>query len=357
MLYASELTRAREVCNVLTDDAIDDLPDLIAHLLANSVERRFRRNLTRGYCRRQTVTKRVRGRIDILTTEAQLLLSKGEVFCRFEELTIDTPRNRLVRAALERIARIIRSIEVAHQCRSLAAALARAGVNGAKPSRADLAQDQIGRNEAADRNMMALAELAFDLALPTEDPGLTALAAPNREEVWVRHLFEKAILGFAQVELEPLGWSVRGSVPLNWQASSSSEALSVILPRMVTDIVLDEPNHGKRIVIDTKFTSILATGRFGEDTLKSGYLYQMYAYMRSQEGLDPRWDKASGLFLHPAIDRAVYEHAVIQNHLVTFVTVDLSLSPSVIRRQLRKILLGDLRHQASCDARVPNGPP
>lgn len=120
MLYASDLTRIREVCDVLTGDAIDDLPDLIARLLANSVERRFRRNLTRGYRHRQTVSTRVRGRIDVLTTEARLLLSRGEVFCRFEELTIDTPRNRLVRAALERVARIVRDIEVAHQCRSLA---------------------------------------------------------------------------------------------------------------------------------------------------------------------------------------------------------------------------------------------
>jgi hypothetical protein len=39
--------------------------------------------------------------------------------------------------------------------------------------------------------------------LPTEESGPTALVAPDREETWVRRLFEKAVLGFAQVELEP----------------------------------------------------------------------------------------------------------------------------------------------------------
>jgi 5-methylcytosine-specific restriction enzyme subunit McrC len=63
--------------------------------------------------------------------------------------------------------------------------------------------------------MVALAELAFDLALPTEDPGATQLAEPDRDETWVRRLFEKAVLGFARVELEPLGWRVRGSVHLD----------------------------------------------------------------------------------------------------------------------------------------------
>ena len=157
-----------------------------------------------------------------------------------------------------------------------------------RPSRADLATDQIGRNDAADRFMVALARLAFDLALPTEISGSTSFVAPDRDEVWVRLLFEKAVLGFARVELEPLGWSVRGGTPLEWQVSYGSEGLAAILPHMVTDIMLDPPHPGSRVVVDTKFTSILASNRFSEARLKSGYLYQMYAYLRSQEGREPR---------------------------------------------------------------------
>lgn len=166
--------------------------------------------------------------------------------------------------------------------------------------------------------------LAFDLALPTENAGTTALVAPDREEAWVRRLFEKAILGFARVELEPLGWSVRGSIPLEWQFSSASAGLATILPRMVTDIVLDAPNTDRRLVVDTKFTSVLGNSRFGDASLKSGYLYQMYAYLRSQEGRGLRWDTAAGLFLHPMIGALLHEHVVIQNHSITFATVDLS---------------------------------
>jgi 5-methylcytosine-specific restriction enzyme subunit McrC len=284
---------------------------------------------------------RVRGRIDILTTEARALLSRGEVFCRFEDLTIDTPRNRLVRAALDLMARLVRSKELVHRCRSLTSSLARAGVGGVRPSRADLATDQIGRNDAADHFMVALARLAFDLALPTEDSGPTALVAPDREEVWVRRLFEKAVLGFARVELAPLGWSVDGSAPLRWQVSSASQGLAAILPGMVTDIVLDSPHQGRRVVIDTKFSSILGSGRFRDTSLKSAYLYQMYAYLRSQEGRDPRWDGAAGLFLHPAIDGALHEHAVIQNHQITFATVDLAGPAAAIRNELRGLLRGE----------------
>ena len=338
MLYASDLTRVRGAFDAIVEEDITDIPELIARLLTDAVERRLRRNFTRGYCHREKALTRVRGRINILTTESRQLLSKGEVFCRFEELIIDTARNRFVRAALDLMVRLVRDNDLVRRCRALSATLGRGGVGGKRPSRAELASDQIGRNDAADRLMVALARLAFELALPTEDAGATPLVAPDREEAWVRRLFEKAILGFARVDLEPLGWSVRGTIPLEWQVSSASPQLGPILPRMVTDIVIDAPGAARRLVIDTKFTSILGVGRFGDASLKSGYLYQMYAYLRSQEGGDQRWDTSAGLFLHPAVGSQLYEQAMIQRHSIAFATVDLAASAMSIRSELRRVI-------------------
>lgn len=354
MLYASDLTRITGAFDAIVEEDINDIPDLIARLLTRAVEHRLRRNFTRGYRHREQVLTRVRGRIDILPTESRQLLSRGEVYCRFEELTVNTPRNRLVRAALELMARLVRSGELSRQCRALAATLGRTGVAGARPSRAELAADQIGRNDNADRLMVELARLAFDLALPTEDAGPTPLVAPEREQMWVRRVFEKAVLGFARVELEPLGWVVRGGIPMEWQISSASDGLAEILPRMVTDIVIDVPDLDRRLVIDTKFTSVLGAGRFGDASLKSGYLYQMYAYLRSQEGRDRQWDLSSGLFLHPAIGSQVCESALIQGHSIAFATVDLGGSPVAIRNELRRILRTDAWTQSNEGQRAPS---
>jgi 5-methylcytosine-specific restriction enzyme subunit McrC len=337
MLYASELTRFKDRFNALVEADLDDLPELVARLLVQAVEYRLRRNLTQGYQNRRNALPRVRGRIDILRTEAQLLLSKGEVFCRFEDLTIDTPRNRLVRAALDLMGRLVQNEGLLRRCRGVSCSLARLGVSGVRPQRSELALDQICRNDSGDRFMIALAQLAFELALPTEVAGRTAFVTPEREEAWVRRLFEKAVLGFARVELEPVGWSVRGGAPLNWQASFMSAGVKAILPRMVTDIILDSPN-GRRIVVDTKFSSILQSNRFGGASLKSGYLYQMYAYLRSQEGIGLTSHDTAGLFLHPALKEAVYERVMIQGHSITFATVDLGGAAAAVRKELRWIL-------------------
>lgn len=338
MLYASDLTRIRGASNVLIDSDIDDPSELIARLLADAVERRLLRNLSHGYRSRKTVLARVRGRIDLLTTQARQLLLRGEVCCGFDELTIDIPRNRLVRRALDLMARLVRSKKLAQRCRFLAKKFALLGVGATHPSRAELAADQIGRSDASERFMLALAKLAFDLALPTEESGATSFVAPDKEEAWVRRLFEKAVLGFARVELEPHGWSVSGGKPLRWQVSSASEGLAASLPQMVTDIVLDAPDGGGRLVVDTKFTSILTKGRFREASLKSEYLYQMYAYLRSQEGREALWDGAAGMLLHPAVDVSFHEGVVIQGHPIFFATIDLSSRPDAIRNELRNLL-------------------
>lgn len=340
MLYASDLFRTRGIGNVGLEDSPDDLPDLVAEILAHAVEVRQRRRLNLGYRSRDAVINRVRGRIDVLSTERHQLLDRGLVACRFDELTIDTPRNRFVRAALETISRIVQRKDVSHRCRSLASGMKAMGVSGDVPTRAQMSTDRIGRNDADDRLMVAAARLAFALALPTEAAGTNVLNLPEREATWVRRLFEKAVGGFYDVVLQPRGWRVRCGGSLSWQIDQKTSGIDKILPTMRTDVVLDHALSGRRIVIDTKFTSIVTAGWYREETLRSGYVYQIYAYLQSQVGRgDPLADCASGLLLHPSVGDAVDETVVIQGHEIRFATVDLTAPAGEIRSQLLRLCI------------------
>lgn len=345
MLYASDLFRTRGIGNVGLEDNPDDLPDLVAEILARAVEVRQRRRLSLGYQSRDQVINRVRGRIDVLTTERHQLLDRGLVACRFEEFTTDTPRNRFVRAALESVSRVVRRKDIAHRCRALASGMKAMGVSGEAPTRAQMSTDRFGRNDSDDRFMVAAAKLAFDLALPTEASGANVLSLPDREATWVRRLFERAVGGFYDVVLSPQGWRVLCGGTIGWQIEQKSAGIDKILPTMRTDVVLDHPSTGRRIVIDTKFTSILTSGWYREETLRSGYLYQIYAYLRSQVGRgDALADCASGLLLHPAIGETVDESVIIQGHHIRFATVDLTGTSADIRSQLLRFF--DLTHHS-----------
>lgn len=363
LLYASDLLKELKklgTSKVAVEENPDDIAYLVAEILAYSVERRLRRNLGWSYRQREAILSRVRGRINLMYTERHKLLELAKIACRFDEMTVDTIRNRYVRAALEHIAVLLnrdrlnanskkrwrtgekkRWGKLESKCRALARTMLRMGVVGEKPSRNDISTDRFGRNDAGDKAMVAAAHLAFQLSLPTEDLGKDSLPRVYRDELRMWELFEKAATGFYGVVL-PSVWRVnnRGRVR-HWPLSGSDaqkEHIRKILPRMEIDIELDNVEAGRRIIIDTKFTPLLKDGYRRKQSLHSGYIYQIYAYLRSQEGIDELADSASGMLLHPSTGTMINEYAVIQGHKIHFATVDLTATYKEIRRQLLEVV-------------------
>jgi 5-methylcytosine-specific restriction enzyme subunit McrC len=338
LLYASDMAHFFGRFDAEVEES-PEVADLVARLLAHAVEQRLRRNLSRGYvCERADLT-RLRGRIDLVRTYSREMFDRGQVACVFDEHTIDTPRNRLVRAALDAVSGYVHETKLAHRCRTLAGDLGRLGVGGLRPSRAEITTDRIGRHDANDLLMVRLSRMVFDLVLPCEEAGRHALTQFECDQHMVRQLFEKAVGNFYAIELNASdGWRVFQGRRLHWPISASTSGLAAIMPGMKTDIILDNEKTSRRIVIDTKFTDIVTHTEYRDAVLKSGYLYQIYAYLRSQEsGPDPLWDKAGGVLLHPTIDIDVDEVAVIQNHKIRFVTVDLARPSDEILSRLRAL--------------------
>ncbi len=339
LLYASKLFRTLDRGAVSIEDNPDDIPDLVAEMLCYHVEQRLRHNLSFGHHLKEAHLGRVRGRIDLLTTETHQLLARGRVACQFNELTLNTPRNRYVRSALESIAARVRRSDLAHRCRTHALRLKRMGVTGSCPDRRAITNERYGRHDANDRPMVSVAQLAFDLALPTEAAGTMSLGLPSRDDAWLRRLFEQAVAGFYRVVLSPQGWQVKSSKPLFWQRATETQGIDRILPSMVVDMELEHPASDRRVVIDTKFNEAVTRGWHREKTLRSSYLYQIYAYVRSQERENDlvSW-KTSGLLLHPAVGEMWNEAVVIQGHEFRFATVDLAASAKEIRAQLLNVI-------------------
>ena len=351
MLYASDLFRQLDASeNRSVEDNPDDLPDLVAEILSHEVARRLRRNLSYGFRYRHEVLGRVRGRIDLLQTETHQLLQRGMVACRFDELTIDTPRNRYVRSALEMIAKIVRKKELAHRCRSLVGTLRRQGVVGEKPGREDTSVERYGRHDAVDRKMVDAARLAFEMAVPNEKAGSRHLQIPDRDIRWIRRLYEKGTAGFYDVVLPKEEWRVFPGTRIYWPKRARSPRIDQILPTMRTDIVLDNVEDNRRIVIDTKFNSVLSSGWYRNEGIRSGYMYQIYAYLRSQEESGDQLDlNSEGMFLHPSVGETVDEWVVIQDHLIHFKTVDLGADTQTIRTQLLNAIQAKARPVVETD--------
>lgn len=337
-LYAADLARFKDAASVQAE-AARDLPELLARLLVHVVRQRLRRNLSRGYQAKHAVLSRVRGRIDVLTTISAQLLEQGRIACRFEEHTMDTPRNRLVRAALEYLVVMVDAPEVVHECRALSQMLGRLGVSCQKPSRAALVTDQISRNETADLLMVGLATMVFEAVIPSEQTGRTDTAAVDADVHLVRRLFEKAVANALRIQLKPLGWQVHRGRRLSWPVAQQSEGIMEYLPGMQTDIELFHAGQRRKLVIDTKFTQIFTATQYKTEALRSSYLYQLYAYLRTQEAelQSQGIEHSEGMLLHPQFGQPLDAYVDMQGHRMRFKTIDLTSSAEEFEKQLLSI--------------------
>lgn len=333
-LYAADLVQFKD-STLIEAESARNLPELLARLLTRVVQQRLRRNLSRGYQPRHAVLSRVRGRIDVLATASGQLLEQGRVACRFEEHTLDTPRNRLVRAALEHLAQRLNVPEVVHECKALSQLLGRMGVASQKPSRAEIAKDQVSRNETADLLMASLAKMVFEAFIPSEEVGRSHALVADADVHLVRRLFEKAVANALRIQLQPLGWKVLPGRKLSWPVQTVSEGLDTHLPGMKTDIELLHHDRKHKLVIDTKFTHIFTSSQYKDEVLRSGYLYQLYTYLRTQEAstTDHGW-RSEGMLLHPQCGGVVDAYVDMQGHRMRFKTIDLMGTAENFERQL-----------------------
>ncbi|MBD0410929.1 5-methylcytosine-specific restriction endonuclease system specificity protein McrC [Pseudoalteromonas issachenkonii] len=337
MLYASKFRYLIDEYGG-TESIDEDVASLVADVLCSQVEARLKRNLTYGYKHSTRDLNRVRGRINVLETYSQQLLQKGKVSCTFEELSIDTPRNRYICAALKRIAGLVVKKPLKLRCYKLVQSMTERGVSPEFDISYHPKNERFGRHELADRKVLTTAELTFNLALLNESAANNHYASPDKQAEWVRKLFEKAVGGFYDLKLGKT-WSVRPGKRLNWQIDEATDLIEKLMPSMELDILLENRVLGKRIVIDTKFTSITVERRFGGESFKSNYIYQLYTYLRSQElHLDNLSMYSSGVLLHPSIGVDFDEKVTIQGHCLRFFTVDLSKNAESIKARLNYLI-------------------
>lgn len=333
LVYASDLLgqlRTNERDQILAGDRDNDLIDAIAEVLVVEVENRLRRQLTFHYRPRRADLNRVRGRIDHLRTTSRRLFDQGRIACRFDELSVDSPRNRFIAHTLLSAAPVIIRSDLAQRCRAAAFRMHRLGVSAVAPSRAELSTERLGHHDAADRRMLDAAYLLRDMAIPVHEHGPVDLPLLRGDAAAHRKLFEGAVRGFFRHTLSGQGWDVRARI-LRWKPSEEPEPS--FIPVMKTDVTIERPAHKRRIVVETKFTDALVD-RDGKTTIETSYLYQLYAYLASQSGFgDDAADTADGvlLFVKTSNRELFTGEKVIQGHRIRFLSVDLTAAAADIR--------------------------
>lgn len=324
LLYAWDMASWRD----RQKSAVESSPHLLgllARMLAVSTKELLRRQLGRAHTVRSDLIRGIRGRVNFDESLRRMAFQHGTANCTFPELNVDTLKNRIIRATLSRLAgdpRLVHSdhgkeAELRNALRSFVSEMS--AVRLVEITKPDFSRLQLSRNDRDYALPIAICNLVFRLEMPAEGAGDHALTALLRDEVTFHRLFERFVRNFYRFNLRDC--RVSGEA-LSWHDELKNE----LTPSMETDVTIEEkaPPY-RRTIIDTKYSiSTLASTPYGGKKFKSDNLYQIYAYLRTQEHLSERHSNAAGILLYPKTTEEVDSEMRVQGHSIRIATVNLA---------------------------------
>ena len=109
MLAVARDLRIAEGDLAALDTQRNDLLELLVRLFAERLLAAVRRGLPRRYVAREEDLRLLRGKLHVMRQMTHLAIRPGRLACRFDELSEDTPLNRVLKAAVSRLTRLART--------------------------------------------------------------------------------------------------------------------------------------------------------------------------------------------------------------------------------------------------------
>ncbi len=243
-----------------------DLLELLIRLFAARLLAAVRRGLPRRYRTRTEDVRLLRGRLDVTRQLTRLAVRSDVLACRFDELSVDTPLNRVLKAAVSKLTEVTRSSATARRLAELAARLE--FVNDARsPLREPVRLD---RSNTAFHDPYRLARmfLAGDWQSTTSGKasGFALVFAMN-------DLFEAFIGRSVRRAVAP--WQVHLQHSRHYAVQGPAGPLFRLRP----DIVIDTPDGPT--VLDTKWKRLDPADSVL--SIESADIYQMQAYAHAYD--------------------------------------------------------------------------
>ena len=247
-----------------------DLLELLLRLFANRLLTAVRRGMPRRYLTHEEDLALLRGRLDVKRQFTHLAVRPDRLACRYDELSEDTPLNRVLKAAVTRLAGLARFAASARRLSELAARFDFVR-DSSDPLRESVRLD---RTNMAFHDLYRLAKLFLSGDWQSTVGGRSvgfALLFPMDK------LFEAFIGRSLKRALAPR------TVHLQHRRRSAltgtnGEPLFALQP----DVVIEESDD-RPVVLDTKWKRLTPRARDGKTTMgvAQSDIYQMLAYARA----------------------------------------------------------------------------
>lgn len=304
------------------------LPDLFARVLRTGVARLLKRGLDRAYVTTEEELSGVRGRLDVATSLKRATFPRARAWCAFDELSPNTPPNRILRTTLRSLASVAELDGVlGEDLRDLYRRMP--GVQEVRITGQSFRRLTLGSNNRYYGFLLDVCELVHRNLLVDEGTGAVRFRDFTRDDAQMARLFERFLYRF--YEREQRDYSVEAP-HLSWRATGNADAIDY-LPRMRTDVVLRSPQ--RVIVIDAKYYGQTLSEYFGKSSIRSEHLYQLFSYLKHVDG---DVETIAGVLLYPRTTETVSVSVALSDHPIHVSTINLAQAWRGIHADLMRVI-------------------
>lgn len=299
------------------------LEALLASILMKLMRGRVRIGLGRDYVDEEGTLQGIRGRINFADSLKRRTFERGQASCEFESYSANAVRNQIIRTTLARLTQTGQfgpDADSANQLRHGIRRLTRSldGIDLIQLTPDLIHRQQLGRNDSDYRLMLSICALILQRQMPIESAGGHHVPALDRDALILYKVYERFVANFYRIHLH--GWNVSAQKRLEWHEKQANK----YLPSMQPDLVLHERSSSRLIILDTKFTAhSFIDNQWGKQVFDSSHLYQLYAYLKSQEHVSDAHRTGTGILLYPTIHDSFSERIELQDHVMRVESIDL----------------------------------
>ena len=324
LCYAWGRVQERDTRRLAKLGGLSTIQDLLGKVLAGGVSHLFRHGIDRGYIERREDVAGIRGKLAVSETAKRALRERGRAACDFEELSVDTPPNQILRTSLYGLLR--RRVKLHDDVRSDVRSAYRRldGVSRTRLTTNTFGQIQLGGNRRLYQFLLSVCRLLYESSAVDERTGSTAFRDFRQDQAIMWALFEEFVTGFYEREQRVYDVNPGVGRRIHWaEAKAEDDANRARIPVMTADVILESPE--RRIILDTKYYQDALARRHGTGTgkLHSGNLYQLLAYLRNRQATNPGRPMHEGILLYPEVGQPLRADVRLEGFRVQARTVNL----------------------------------
>ena len=326
LTYAFQALRQSNYVNIAVEE-FDNIYDMFAAILEKGIAQQLKRGLHREYGAESEELAAMRGKLNIQGTIRNKIQHKQKLSCEYDELSENNLLNQILKTTMQVLVRQ-KTVKQEQKVVLKKNLVFFDNVDEIEPSQIKWDKIRYQKNNQSYRMLMNVCYLVISGLILSTEKGEVKLATFLDDRA-MHSLYEKFILEYYRYH-HPEYKANPDTIP--WDID---DGIIEFLPAMVTDITLK--HGGRTLIIDAKYYAHTMQSQYDVQSIHSGNLYQVFAYVKNLD--KDNTGNVAGMLLYAKTQEQITPNNKYSmgGNTIWVKTLDLNLPFSQIAEQLEKI--------------------